>query len=146
LHALNEHHDHLGQQVAYYPNLVANPATLTPCRALRINKARLIGRGSRRTNGLNETSVEVLKLDASEFSSMSERDLTRKSNNHHPLLTLKSEEHLLGAAGRVMGQSKQFNSTFQYATGVIGENQTQRATEESKHGGGILSADLLRIN
>ena len=56
---------------------------------------------------MNETSVEVLKLDGSEFT-FSEKELT-KSN----LITLRSEE-LLGEASST--QQRKLNSTFQYIT------------------------------
>lgn len=66
LHALNENPEHSLIQASYFPSLMASSAKVTPCRGvLRLNKTRLLGRGSKRTHGLNETSVEVLKLDAS---------------------------------------------------------------------------------
>ena len=62
------------------------------------------------SNFLNETSVEVLKLDASEFN-MSDRELTRSN-----LMTLKSEEVLTAgpaAAPRLKeGNKQKLNATF----------------------------------
>ena len=59
------------------PLLQANSAKFTPCRAaVRLSKKKVPGRAGKRTNGLNETSVEVLQLNASEFGSLSEPDGT----------------------------------------------------------------------
>ena len=61
------------------------------------------------TNGLNETSVEVLKLDASEFT-LSDKDHT-KSN----LITLRSEEVLAEANTSGINRN-QTKSPFKYTS------------------------------
>ena len=64
------------------------------------------------TNGLNETSVEVLNLNGSDFT-YSDKDVT-KSN----LMTLRSEE-ILAETSAVCGVNKNhlLGSAFMYATG-----------------------------
>ena len=72
--------------------------------------------------GQNETSVEVLKLDASEFRS--NYDMT-KSN----LQTLRSEE-LLGSEDMQARQNNQHRSNQQQYSSMLEKKPTPNSTED----------------
>eukprot|EP00353_Schmidingerella_taraikaensis_P015550 CAMPEP_0185618570 /NCGR_PEP_ID=MMETSP0436-20130131/47465_1 /TAXON_ID=626734 ORGANISM="Favella taraikaensis, Strain Fe Narragansett Bay" /NCGR_SAMPLE_ID=MMETSP0436 /ASSEMBLY_ACC=CAM_ASM_000390 /LENGTH=175 /DNA_ID=CAMNT_0028257305 /DNA_START=171 /DNA_END=698 /DNA_ORIENTATION=- len=101
----------------------------------------------KRHNLLNETSVEVLKLDASEFN-MSDRELTRSN-----LLTLRSEECFSGGgppdkngkASQPKEAKQKLNATFQGAGGVSSNPIERNCGVLSADGQGNVQSDTLAL-